>query len=306
MRLKERKILLAIIAVLLVTNVITLIFANRGGDEVMVDDAGEEKTVASNEPVATVGGETITYGNWMENLRSTYGERMLKTMIDREIVTKLAEEKNIEISEKVIEREIAYLTSMQGPLSEEELNKEKEKWRDEIIYRYQLEFLLTEDISIPDEEVERYYSGYKNQYNFRSAMQLSHILVSDMETAEKVYDELEQGANFEMLAREYSIDDETKHNGGYLGFINTNSQFFPNGYEEVANEMEEHTYSEPFVADNGVAIIYLHQKLPEIEFTYEEIKPYVENELALHQENIPLEATPLWEEVDVDWIYSNR
>ncbi|MCM3742011.1 peptidylprolyl isomerase [Oceanobacillus luteolus] len=297
----SKKLLWGIIIVLLITNIASLIFMMQD-DKVVVKDG--EAAITSKEPVATINGTDVTYEDWMANLRETHGEKALKSIIDRQIVSQLAAEKNIEISEKVIERDLAYLTSMQGPLTQEELNKEEEKWREELIYRYQLEFLLTEEYSIPESEIESYYADYKNQYDFSSAMQLSHILVSNMETAEKVYEELEQGASFEQLAREYSNDDETKHSGGYLGFINTSSQFFPNGYEEVANKMDEHTYSEPFAADNGIAIIYLHQALPAIEFSYEEIKPYVENELILHEEKIALQANPLWEKVEVDWIYS--
>lgn len=300
----SRKLLWGIITVLLITNIATLLFMNQN-ENVIVSEDGEETAIRSNEPVATIDGEDITYAEWMTALRETHGEKTLQSLIDRHLVSKLANEKDIEISEKVIERELAYLTSMQGPLAEDELAKAEEKWREEIVYRYQLEFLLTEDISIPEGEVEEYYDVYKNQYDFSPAMQLSHILVSDMETAEKIYGELEQGANFDQLAREYSIDEETKNSGGYLGFINTNSQFFPDGYEEIANEMEEHSYSTPFTTGNGVGIIYLHQSLPKIKFSYEEIKPYVENELALHEGNLPLQAAPLWEKHEIDWLYGN-
>ena len=298
----SKKLLLGIIVVLLVTNIATLIFMDRG-DKIVLNEDDEATTVSSKETVATIDGEEITYGDWVTALRETHGEKQLKTMIDRNIVKNLAEEKNIEVNEKVIDRELAYLVSMQGVMSEEEYAAEEEKWREDILYRYQLEFLLTEDITVPEDEVKVYYDEYKNQYDFTPAMQLSHILVQNMDTAEKVHSELEAGASFDLLAQEYSTDEETKRDGGYLGFINTNSQFFPNGYEEVATGIEEHNFSEPFAADNGIAIIYLHQALPAIEFTYEEIQPYVKSELALHQEKITLNADPLWEDVEIEWVF---
>lgn len=300
----SKKLLLGIIVVLLITNIATLVFKDSKDQIVLDEDNGEEKTVKNNESVATINGNEITYADWVKELRETHGEKQLKTMIDRQIVEKLAEDKNIEISEKVIERELAYLIAMQGAMSEEEFVAAEEKWREEIIYRYQLEFLLTEDITVPEDELQSYYETYKNQYNMSEAMQLSHILVENMETAEKVYEELEAGASFDLLAEEYSLDEDTNKDGGYLGFINTNSQFFPSGYEEIANGLEEHTYSEPFAAGNGIAIIYLQQAVPAIEFEYEEILPYVKSELALHQEKITLNADPLWEEVEIDWIFS--
>ncbi len=300
----SKKLLMGIIAVLLITNVATLIFKDSREQIVLKEEDGEEKRISNKESVASIAGEKIIYADWMKELRDAYGEKQLKTMIDREVVEQLAEEKHIEISEKIIERELAYLIAMQGSMTEAEYVAAEEKWRDEIIYRYQLEFLLTEDISVSEKEIEDYYDIYKNQYNMSAAMQISHIVVKNMETAEKVYEELEAGASFELLAQEYSLDEETIKDGGYMGFINMNSQFFPKGYKKVANGMEQHTYSEPFAADNGVAIIYLHQAVPAIEFEYEEIKDYVKSELALSKEKMTLDAAPLWKKREVDWIFS--
>ncbi|WP_337019703.1 peptidylprolyl isomerase, partial [Oceanobacillus massiliensis] len=207
--------------------------------------------------------------------------------------------------EKVIDREISFLYTMQGIMTEEEAEKEEAKWREDIIYRYQLQDLLTEDMSIPEEELQTYYEGYGDQYDFTESVQISHILVDDFETADKVVAELEQGASFDLLAKEYSIDDETKASGGYLGSIYTSSQFLPSSYEEVALKMDNHSYSEPFQADNGVAILYLHRKLPSITFDYEEIKPYMESELAMQEMNQSLSADPLWEQLEIDWVYEN-
>lgn len=300
----SKKLLLGIIVVLLITNIATLTFMDRSDAIVINEEDGEGTKVSNKEPVATIAGEKIKYADWVTALRENHGEQQLEAMIDRHIVSNLAAEKDIEVHEKVIERELAYLTSMQGAMTEEEFLVEEEKWREEIVYRYQLELLLTEGVDVPADEVQSYYDSYKNQYDFTPAMQFSHILVQNMDTAEKVYSELEEGASFDLLAREYSLDDETKQVGGYLGFINTNSQFFPNGYEEVAADMDEHSYSEPFAADAGIAIIYLHQKLPGIEFSFEEIAPYVKSELALHNNKITLDAKALWDNVDIDWIYS--
>lgn len=303
----SKKLLLGIIIVLLITNIASLLFWNKDETVGLGNKNGNgEGEINENEPVATIDGEEISYEDWKQALQSNHGEKQLKKMIDRSIVKQMAKEKNIEVHDKVIEREIALLTSMQGEISEEEYERNEENWEEEILYRYQLEMLLTEDTSIPEGEIKSYYDKYKNQYDFSASMQLSHILVQNFDTAEKVLQDLNEGASFDLLARENSIDEESKKDGGYLGFITTSSQFFPNGYEEVAAEMEEHSYSEPFRADNGVAIIYLHRKLPSIEFTYEEIKPYVKSELALQQMDQSLSANPLWEEAEVDWILDRK
>ncbi|MFA1822713.1 peptidylprolyl isomerase [Virgibacillus oceani] len=298
----SKKLLLGIIIVLVITNIASLFFWNSGERETVDSDDGNQ-TLKTEDVIASVNGDEIPYEEWMATLRDKHGESELRSMIDREVVRKLAEEKDIEIDEKIIDREISMIAAMQGVMSEEAFEREKESWREDIIYRYQLEFLLTEDANISEEDVEQHYNVYQNQYDFTSSLQLSHIVVEDTDTADKVIEELDQGASFDLLAQEYSIDEETNSDGGYLGFIYTTSQFMPDGYEGVAAEMEENSYSEPFAAGQGIAIIYLHRALPSIEFSYEEMKPYVESELGLHELDKSLSADTLWDEMEIDWVY---
>src|SRR5699024_2427601 len=163
--------------------------------------------------------------------------------------------------------------------------------------------LLTEDEEVQEDDIREYYDGYHKQYDFKASIQLSHIVLPDMETAEKVKQELDSGASFQLLAQEYSIDEKTKDDGGYLGFFVHTSQFIPDGYIEKVADMDEYSYSEPFNTSKGVAIIYLHRKLPSITFTYDEIKPYIKSELALEQMDQSLTADPLWHNFDIDWVY---
>lgn len=306
----SRKFLVSVIVILLITNIITFIFLWSGNPEEgtplsIGNDGTEVEKASSNEPVATIGKETIMPEEWTSSLRDSHGKEELKSMIDRLIVKQLAHEKNITVHDKVIEREIALLTTAQGIMTEEQREKMEEKWKEDITFRYQLETLLTEDVAISEEDIQAHYDLHHKSYNFTKSLQLSHILVSDMETAEKVVEELDSGASFQLLAQEYSIDEESKDDGGYLGYFTTTTQFLPDGYENQADQMEEDTYSEPFVAERGIAILYLHRSLPEITFTYEELQPYIKSFLALEKSGQALNADPLWDKVDVDWLYGS-
>jgi len=301
----SKRLLLGIVVVLLITNIATLFFVGNGDSEVISNRDGEQE-INTEEAVATVEGEEISYEEWMSDLRSAQGQNQLKRMIDKVVVNSLADQEGIEVSDKMIDREVSFLYTMQGVLPEEEAAVEEERWREEIEYRYQLEQLLTKDIDIPEEELRSYYNSYGNQYDFSSSVKLSHIVVEDRQTADQIYQELEDGASFDLLAREYSIDEETRQNGGYMGTIYTNSQFLPSSYEDQVESMENYSYSEPFQAETGVAIVYLHRNFPEIEFTYEEVQPYVHSEVAMHEEGLTFEADSLWEEVDIDWIYGDE
>src|SRR5699024_10220874 len=239
----SRKLLRGIIAVLLVTNIATLTLWNQ--DEV-VPLGRSNQQISQKEPVASVGDETISFDEWMLSLRENHGKEQLKNMVNRKVVHQLTEANNITIDDKIIAREIAQLTTMQGVMTAEETKAKEEKWREDIQYHFQLEALLTADINIPEEEVRTYYEDYQNQYDFHASTQVSHIVVPDMETANKVKAELDNGASFNLVAQEYAIDEETKNNGGYLGFMVNTSQFWPAGYLDKVAGMEERTYSEPF------------------------------------------------------------
>ncbi|GGB51288.1 protein secretion protein [Virgibacillus dakarensis] len=296
----SKRLMLGIIVVLLITNTTTLLFWNQ---EKKVTIDGSDTKINSKKPVATVGNEEISYKNWMESLRQDHGKKQLKQLIDRKLVKRLADKSNIKVNEKVIDREIALLTTMQGVMTKEETKRREKEWRRDIIYRYQLMGLLTKDTEIPEKEIRAYFDSYHKQYDFQASVQVSHIVLPDLETAKKVEKELAEGASFGLLAREYSIDEETRGEGGYLGFFVNSSQFLPNGYADIAKEMEQRSYSKPIKSGNGTAIIYLHRKLPSITFTYDEIKPYIEEELALKKLGQTLTADPLWDKADIEWVY---
>src|SRR5690625_6078822 len=86
-----------------------------------------------------------------------------------------AKEEDLQVNEKVIEREISFLTSMSGLISDEELAELQKTWREDLIFQHQLEALLTEAVDISDAEAQEHYNHYQNQYDFSATFQLSHI-----------------------------------------------------------------------------------------------------------------------------------
>lgn len=301
----RKKTLFQLVIVLLMINIATLYVWQKENGTVSTDvasdiDGGKMK---AGEVVATIGPKTITFNDWQNRLIETYGKDELTKMVNAELVRQAGKEKEITIDEKVISRDIALLATMQHGLTEEEIEREKERWHDQVVYRYTLEALLTEGLSVDEGQLESYYNTYKNQYNFSETIQISHIIVPSMSEAEQVKSELDEGAPFALLAQEYSLDEDTRNNGGYLGHISSTSQFMPAGYFEVALELEPFSYSAPFETDQGAVVLYLHEHYPSYEFTYEELKPYIERELLLKDPEERIDVTDLWDTYDVKWLY---
>lgn len=307
--MNNKQLLTGIVIILLLTNIYTLFFLKGKDKKGLSEDHYEhfrEEEGSADEIVAQVGEVKITYKDWVSSLQRDVGKKHLKDMIDRELVKALFAESGLQIHDKLIEKEIAYLASMQGIMTPDEIEKEEEKWRADALFRYQLEALLTEGETVSEEEIQNHFYQYGSQYNFTASMQFSHIVVENEEIAQKVKSELDEGADFHLLAQEYSKDEDTQAKGGYLGYYTTASRLVPAKYFEIGGSMQEHSYSEPFQVDQGFAMIYLHRSLPDIEFTYEEIKEHIKNELILTKLEQPLTTDPLWEKLDIDWIFKEE
>lgn len=296
-----RKLLLGMIVLLLVTNIVTIAIwmIDRNSNE----DEGFTVDFDRNEPVATIGDDEITYNQWMNNLEKVYGREALEKKIDEQVIRQLADEKNITINEDVVELELSLLFTMEGILSETEVKEKEVEWSESIRNRLYLEELLTTDMVITDQELQTYYDQYRGQYQLSQTIQISHIVVSNQTTADKVVEELDGGASFSALAREYTVDEDTQNAGGYLGYYTESSSFLPGAYFDQAMSMQEHTYSEPFAVDGGVAIIYLHRELAEIDLSFDALKDHLRREVALEKMEVSPTATSLWSKLDIEWIY---
>ncbi|MCT2535299.1 peptidyl-prolyl cis-trans isomerase [Aquibacillus koreensis] len=296
-----RRYLWGIIVLLLITNLTTVAVWNNEKDVGVDEDL--DITVEKDSPVATIGKQEIEYDAWMRTLKTEYGREVLKEMIDKAVVFELAEEKEIEINQKLIDRELALLYTMQGVLSETEIEERKTEWTEEIKYRLYLEELLTESISVSDQAIQEYYADHEGQYEFIESFQFSHAVLNDEATAERFLEELDQGASFSTLAREFSVDEETRDDGGYLGYYTDNSDYIPAEYFDVAKQLQENSVSDPIYVGNNVAILYVHRVIPDVSFSFDELKPHLRRELALEQIDEIISADPLWNKLQVDWLY---
>lgn len=93
----------------------------------------------------------------------------------------------------------------------------------------------------------------------RGEMEAAHILIRNTtpgaRTAiEKIYQQLEDGADFGALAREKSQDNQTASQDGYIGFLGINQ--FEKAFEDAAFSLEEDgAYTEPFASSVGWHIV---------------------------------------------------
>lgn len=174
-----------------------------------------------NSPVATVGGVKITDAEFNDRLVKTYGEDLLRTMIDRELIRQAAADRDIQISDEEMADELAKAKLQAGPeeafqqfLTENDLTEEQ--WEEEVRIMVLAKRLALQGVEPTDAELQAFFEQNKMQFAQPATVSFNEIVVSSSEDAAKVQEELAAGdASFADLASRYSVS-TSRESGGEM------------------------------------------------------------------------------------------
>jgi parvulin-like peptidyl-prolyl isomerase len=141
------------------------------------------------------------------------------------------------------------------------------------------------------EEVEEFYEENREIRFTRPEQRcIRHILFTEdqEEEAEEVKEELEEGGDFEELAREYSQDPGSAEQGGDLG-CHPEGGFVPE-FDEAAFEAEENEIVGPIETNFGFHILEVTEIQEEEEVPFEEASPEIEEQLSQQQQATEFDA----------------
>jgi len=119
----------------------------------------------------------------------------------------------------------------------EDIRRMLKNVEDRILLEAMVQELQKDRIAVSDEEVKNYLEKNKEKFANPEQVRVSHILVKRKSEIKKILNELREGANFERLARKYSIDSITAPRGGDLGYI-SQGEMIP-VFEEAAFALEK-------------------------------------------------------------------
>jgi len=139
--------------------------------------------------------------------------------------------------------------------------------------------LLEEHIKtfITEKKLKEFYDNNKAKYTQTKA-NASHILVESKKKAEEIIQKLNAGADFESLAKEFSIG-PSSDDGGNLGWFNKEDMV--EVFSKATFNLKEKQYTKkPVQTQFGWHIIYLKEKIENVVILFEKVKDQIEQELA--------------------------
>jgi peptidyl-prolyl cis-trans isomerase C len=141
------------------------------------------------------------------------------------------------------------------------------------------------------QEIEDFYEENKDtRFTIPERRCIRHILFTpdQEEEAQEVKDELDDGGDFEELAREHSQDPGSAENGGDLG-CNPKGGFVPE-FDDAAFDAEEGEIVGPIETEFGYHVLEVTDIQPEEEVPLEEAAPEIEQQLSQQRQAAAFEA----------------
>ncbi|MED3795021.1 peptidylprolyl isomerase [Niallia alba] len=263
--MKNKKVLIPILAVVLIALIIGAVYLTQ-----------------RSETVATVDKEKITQEQLNEELNKQYGASVLNMMISNKVVDLEADKAKVKVTDKEIQAELDKMVEQYG--GQETFNMllaqngvTEDLFKEQIEQNLKVTKILEPSIEITDDEIKTYFEDNKASFDTPEQVEASHILVEDEDTAKEVKKKLDEGGDFAKLAEEYSTDTQTKDKGGELGYFSSGQMV--EAFDKAAFSMKVDEISDPVKTDYGYHIIKVTGKKEAKEATLEDSKAKIKEDL---------------------------
>ncbi|ACL70859.1 peptidylprolyl isomerase [Halothermothrix orenii] len=227
-------------------------------------------------------------------LINEYRKLKLDELITRELLIKEAKNQGINVSKEEMDKifnEQIEMVKQKNNINEEQLLQALNQQGIESLDQYKNLFFeqngdlllinklrekVMEDVSVEESAVREYYDNNKENFKHGTQIKARHILVETEKEAREILNELENGADFGEMAKEYSTGPSSK-NGGDLGYFGK-GRMVPE-FEEAAFALKVGQISDPVKTQYGYHIIKVEDKVEEGITPFDEVKDKIKNNL---------------------------
>jgi foldase protein PrsA len=288
-RRAERDVLQALICMRTRRIILTFFLALAAATALVACGSAKQKDVPAN-AVAIVGNQPITIADFdslMAQAKAQYaatkntanpvtfpaiGSKSYQALKDKAIAylvqrsaivqqaTKLGvkvsdAEVNVKLTQVITQQFKGSQQKFQAELAKEHLTEQqvKDRIRENLIDDA-AHAALIKNVTVSSGEIKNYYNAHKSSYQKGESRDVSHILLKTKAKADSVYQQLKAGADFAKLAKKYSIDTNSKTNGGALGKLEKKSLVKPFA-DVLFGKLKTGTFSKPVKTTFGWHII---------------------------------------------------
>lgn len=168
-----------------------------------------------------------------------------------------SEEGRKQLAGELLNQELLLMDAKENNLEDDEdYKKEVEFAKEQILKQFAMKKVL-DQAEVTDEEAKKFYEDNPSHFTDVYQFHASHILTEDEDKAKEIKKLLDEGKEFEELAKEYSTC-PSKERGGDLGHFQS-GQMVPE-FEAALIDMKEGEVSEPVETQFGYHIIKLGHK----------------------------------------------
>ena len=228
-------------------------------------DADGGKPEAGDKPVAHVGGEVI----WASDVKR---EAVAQGVISEgegldPASNQFRSTLDEVIDQKLLAHEAVRLKLDKDPKTARRLLAAQEKVLSDILVESRVNKVVNEAA------IRSLYAEQQRLAKTGEEIRARQIVLANPADADAVKKLLGAGASFEALAMQRSTDQETRFNGGDLGYFTLDAM--PGAYGEALKSAKPGEIVGPFKTDAGVAIVKVEDRRPEQPITLDEARPQI-------------------------------
>lgn len=228
-----------------------------------------DQKATDDEVIAVTKAGNITKEDLYIEMKDAIGPQVMENMLLQHALENEYKLSDKEVKEEVKKQKDALGDNLDAYLQQQGIT---EAFFDKNIKSQMLQKKLVGSLEISDEDIATGLERAKTEIHAR------HIVVADEKTANEVRKKIEDGGDFEALAKEYSTEPVAEQTGGDLGWFGPGKMM--QEFEDAAYSLEKGELSEPVKTSYGFHIIeMLEKREAETDKTEEEVKAEIEEGL---------------------------
>jgi len=268
-----------------------------------ISGCGMDKSAAENRiPVITVGGASITLGEFKDRLEDIYPEdsdtktmeseytelkmNLVNRIIEEQVILRESLRLRVNITESDVDGEMMKIREDLGEEVYKEIILTKfgnvDKWKvelkRELTIKEAINRAVHSRISISDAGARQYYDENEELFNTPPQVRASMIIVDSKKKANELLNKIKKGEDFAKLATKHSTGNEA-HAGGDLGFFSKGDM--PEEFENSVMALKIGQVSDVVETTYGFHIFMLTDKNKGSSMNFEQAKEAIKEDLKM-------------------------